>query len=523
MGRKTTDSRSKIERAIHRLERDEPLNRTARDKLIDILKDYQENVSSRPAPSSRSNGNPTFVNLFKLLESIGEQAEFAVFLKDQAGQYMYVNQRWGEYYGIKGQQVVGRDAFDLFDPPRAEKLNEQDRRVIEKGERIVNQEFNRVDDDKARYFSIHKFPILDIPGMDSAIGGITIDITRMKEVERQLKKSEERLALAQKIAGMGSWELDLECEDLYWSEQIYRIFEVAPVNFDPSYEAFLSFVHPEDRNMVDEVYKNSLENATTYHITHRLLLADNKVKYVEEQGEHFYVEQGNPVRSIGTIQDVTDRKDNQRKLKKSLEEKQAMLSEIHHRVKNNLAMVSGMLELQWFDTDDPETADKLQESFNRIKTIAKIHEQLYQSKQFAKTDLSENLRKLGRDIIYNFHAEKEIDFSCDCDPVELDMEKTLPCSLIANEVLTNIVKHAFQDRKGGAVRMVLKESDGQINLQIKDDGVGLPDDFHRGDDESLGMRIIETQVTQLGAEYRIVSDDVGTTFSLEFDNDRDIS
>jgi PAS domain S-box-containing protein len=137
--------------------------------------------------------------------------------------------------------------------------------------------------------------------------GNMIDLTARKLVEDALRNSEQRLAEAQRIAHIGSWELDLTTNVLTWSEEIFRIFEIDPEKFGATYESFLNTIHPDDREAVNFAYTNSLETRTAYEIDHRLLFGDGRVKYVHEQCETFYSEE-NPVRSIGTVQDITDRK-----------------------------------------------------------------------------------------------------------------------------------------------------------------------------------------------------------------------
>ncbi len=130
-----------------------------------------------------------------------------------------------------------------------------------------------------------------------------------KRVEEALRKSQESLMEAQRIARMGHWDLDLVKNELVWSDEVYRIFEMKPEKFGASYEAFLNTVHPDDRKEVDKAYMDSVRNRTPYDIEHRLRMQDDSVKWVNERCETFYGDDSTPLRSIGTVQDITDRKE----------------------------------------------------------------------------------------------------------------------------------------------------------------------------------------------------------------------
>ncbi|HEX5364139.1 MAG TPA: PAS domain S-box protein, partial [Gallionella sp.] len=136
-------------------------------------------------------------------------------------------------------------------------------------------------------------------------------------MEQVLRESHESLREAQRISHVGNWELDLASNTLHWSDEIYRIFEIAPEQFGNSYEAWISFVHPEDREAVDRAYTESVKNHTPYEIEHRALLADGRIKYVQERCETLYDQDGRALRSIGTVQDITERKQLEAELRAS--------------------------------------------------------------------------------------------------------------------------------------------------------------------------------------------------------------
>jgi PAS domain S-box-containing protein/diguanylate cyclase (GGDEF)-like protein len=148
--------------------------------------------------------------------------------------------------------------------------------------------------------------------------GYIIDITENEINLLKAEKEEQRLKTAQALAHIGNWELDLVSNELYWSDEIYKLFELDPKLFEPTYENFLNVIHPDDRKLVNDAYTHSLITKEKYIIQHRLLMEDGRIKYVEEQCESYFDSDGNPLKSLGTVQDTTQLKITERELKKTI-------------------------------------------------------------------------------------------------------------------------------------------------------------------------------------------------------------
>ena len=213
---------------------------------------------------------------------------------------------------------------------------------------------------------------------------------------------------------------------------------------------------------------------------------------------------------------VSKQKTYEMRLKESLTEKEILLSEIHHRVKNNLAMISGLIHLQAFGEKNIEVEQKLYDSISRIQTMAAIHELLYKSNSFSKLRFSEIIEKLLTNIHETMGGNLEIDHKINVVPIELNINQAVPCAIIINEVATNIYKHAFKNREVGVIKVTIDKQEDKIELIIDDNGVGLPDDFDPGDESTLGLHIIKLLANQLYAEYEFIRLDEGTRFVLTF-------
>ena len=220
----------------------------------------------------------------------------------------------------------------------------------------------------------------------------------------------------------------------------------------------------------------------------------------------------------GVAIEITKEKENQELIQHSLEEKIVLLAEIHHRVKNNLAVVSAMLHLQAYNETDERFQQKLYDSTSRIKTMATIHELLYKSSSFKNLRLDKNIEQLINNITKIYNSTIDLDVSYDMEPIELNINNAIPFSLIVNEVVANILKHAYSNGDSGLLEISLIKKDETITLKIRDDGKGLPDDFDEaGNGSTIGMELIQTLTGQLKGEYSYNSLDRGVEFELVFD------
>ena len=229
------------------------------------------------------------------------------------------------------------------------------------------------------------------------------------------------------------------------------------------------------------------------------------------------VDENNEIIGYIAIQDnITKRKRIEEVLKESLHEKEVLLTEVHHRVKNNLAMVSAMLLLQSEKSANHILKNKLIDSNNRIKSIANIHEHLYQTNNFSVINFTENTYSLIKGIVDSMNPETDVKVTMSEEIVKLTIDQSVHCSLIINEVVSNIVKHAFKGRKNGHITVSLTEKNDIVQLTISDDGYPAEEAFYSQERETLGLELINLMIKQLGAsqEYRI--HEGGTDYSLTF-------
>ncbi|PLA74458.1 hypothetical protein CYQ88_06130 [Hydrogenovibrio sp. SC-1] len=246
----------------------------------------------------------------KLLDTIVEYIPAMLFLKDAKDlRFERFNQAGEKLLGYSQEQLIGKNDFDFFSKEQAEFFTQKDRSVID-GHKVLEipEEPIATVDGQQKWLHTLKVGLYDEQNNPTHLLGISMDITERKLAEQQLSQSQQDLAEAQRMAHIGSWNLDLISNKLSWSNEIYRIFEMEPNQFGGSYEAFLDAIHPEDRERVEEAFANALIDHQPYQIEHRLLMADGRIKYILERVEIKCDASGKPFYSSGTTQDITDLK-----------------------------------------------------------------------------------------------------------------------------------------------------------------------------------------------------------------------
>lgn len=219
---------------------------------------------------------------------------------------------------------------------------------------------------------------------------------------------------------------------------------------------------------------------------------------------------------VMVVRDITERKEAENKIKKSLEEKKVLLREIHHRVKNNMQIISSLLNLQASHTQDKNVVDILMESQNRVKSMAMIHEKLYQSPELARIDFKDYISKLSVFLRQSYvYINNAIIIETDVEDVHLNIDTAVPCGLIINELVTNSIKHGFPEDKPGLILIKLYESNGKYILSVKDNGVGFPETLDFRNTNTLGLQLINNLVLQLDGTIDVILDH-GTEFKINF-------
>jgi PAS domain S-box-containing protein len=355
--------------------------------------------------------------------------------------------------------------------------------------------------------------------MVATLGSQLGQFLERKHAEEALREGEERLRIALQAGQMGTWEWDITTGQVTWSETLEAIHGIAPGTFPGTYEAYCSDIHPEDRDRVTDTIAKTLAEGSDHCITYRIVLPDDRVRWVEGRGRLFVDddEMGRPVRMSGVCMDITDRKHAEDQLKASLREKEVLLREVHHRVKNNLQVISSLLSLQAGFIEDPKGQAMFADCRYRIHSMALIHQSLYQSESMAQIDFGAYLHALARDLFRAYAIDGErIRLAASVDNIPLTIDTAVPCALLAHELVSNCLKHAFPHGQAGHIWVMFRrQPDGKLQLQVRDNGVGLPDAVTPDTVESFGLQLVDILREQLRATLELQRRP-GTTVTITF-------
>jgi PAS domain S-box-containing protein len=335
-----------------------------------------------------------------------------------------------------------------------------------------------------------------------------VDITERKAAENALRDSEARLKLAQDAGGVGAWDWDLHADRITWSDSYFRLLGLSPSADLQQLSTFYAAVHPDDRERAAADIERALAGAT-YRSEYRILRPSGEVRWIAGHGQLLTDGLGRPARMIGVAYDVTA----QHSL---LQQREIMLREVNHRVKNSLQLVSSLLNLQQSGAGDEQLRDQLVQADRRIMTIARIHEHLYRSSEPISTiEFGSYLRALCRDLEASIVGERDISVEVDADVADLATDRVVSLALIVNELVTNAAKYAFGDQKSGRIRVTFRaEQDGTGRLTIADDGRGLPQGYRLEANAGLGMKVVVALVRNLHANLEIGNDGPGARFTI---------
>jgi PAS domain S-box-containing protein len=450
-----------------------------------------------------------------LLQSINANVNEGILRSTPEDGLVYVNDAFVEIFGYDSQDEV------LATDPAAFYASEDIRRGLiqelkDEGQ-FKNEEILFKRKDGSTFWGLENSTLVQTKDK-TYIDGVITNIDNWKEAEQALRESEEKYRSILRNIEEGYFETDLKGNFTFFNNALvdimgYSADEMIGMNH-------LDYVEKKEAPKVFAIFNRVYKTGNSEQdFDWELIGGDGSRIHVEASVTLRKDSEGNPLGFSGMVRDISERKEKEKQIRDALKEKEVLLEEIHHRVKNNLAVISGLLYLQSERTTDEIAANALMQSQHRINSMALIHELLYDNKTFSSINPDEYIRQLVEHISDNLKTEAaSITTKIEAENFDLEMNTAIPCALIINELITNAYKYAFKGRDEGTINIGFhKNADGDYKLTVADDGVGLPEDFALTNtaQHGLGLSLVKTLSRQLKGELDFKSEN-GARFIITF-------
>ncbi len=343
--------------------------------------------------------------------------------------------------------------------------------------------------------------------------GVSRDISEIKKAELEIINSEKRYRELFENLTDAIIIVDSKNNLLEMNEAAESLLEVKH-GMGVTYNLY-NFIAEESLVYAKKRARELIQKGVVKGVELEVITGKENRKTVELSSKAFYND-GKFEGSRDIIRDVTEKKKAENKLLTSLQEKEVLLKEVHHRVKNNLQVISSILNLQSSYVKDKKTLNILRESQNRIKSMSFIHESLYRARDFSSLNFSEYIENLVRNLVQSYMLDHDnVNTELDLGQHALSLDQAIPCGLIINELVSNSIKYAFPKGKEGMITVKLKEVENKLHFTVADNGIGLPENFNVEETDTLGLQLVYTLIDQLDGDIEVINDN-GTKFLFNF-------
>jgi PAS domain S-box-containing protein len=472
--------------------------------IIGVLGTYEDITEKKLAEQALIESEERYKSLFNNNHSV------MLLINPVNGKIVDANPAACKYYGWSRIELLNKNISEI--------------NILSPAEIKIEMENARMEK-RNRFFFKHRLANNDIRDVEVFSGAVTInsedflysivhDITEQKRAEKALLESEEKYRFMFAKNPQPMWIYDLE------NLNILEVNDAAINHYGYSREEFLN-MNLKDIRPVEDI-PALIEDV---EITKKDLNPSGEWRHIKKDGSVIDVEisshsvsfNGRPARHV-LIKDITERKRFIKQITHSLKEKEVLIREVHHRVKNNFQVIISLLSLQSDLIDDPKLLSAFKESRNRIKSMSLIHELLYRETSFESIDVPHYIQNMVDYLNRSYPESKEnISIISEVDNIRLDLDTMIPCGLIINELISNSMKHAFTARSNGKILISFKKNpDNNYCLTVKDNGKGISQEIDLNNLKSLGMMLINTLTKQLNGELLIDRKKIGTEFKITF-------
>jgi PAS domain S-box-containing protein len=344
-----------------------------------------------------------------------------------------------------------------------------------------------------------------------------------KQVEERtasLEKSERLLSMSQRISHVGGWEYNLENDSMFWTDEMYNIHGFEPDEINSNAKSLISksieCYNPEDRPLILEAFERCIKDGQGYDLEYPITRYSGEKIWIRTTARPV-ISNGRIVRVVGNFVDITNFKQAEEQINSSLKEKETLLHEIHHRVKNNMQVINSLLKLQSNSIEDEQIKEILKDSQSRVYAMAAVHETLHGSENLSEIDLKSYLQKVINSIFQTYSTDnRKVKLNSNVKNSPVSINQAYPLGLVINELISNSLKYAFPDEREGEITIKMEKLENELELIVTDNGVGIPKDFDWKNSSSLGLKLVHNLVeNQLDGSIEMENKN-GTKFTIKF-------
>jgi PAS domain S-box-containing protein len=433
---------------------------------------------------------------------------------DQDGGYLAINDLYAGALGYEPSELIGRNWSRTISCEDQPKANAAYQLMLDEGK----GEFEAVGvrkDGSTFWKQVLMVKILDRDGEHVGHYCFMRDISDRKRSEAALRESEARFHMMADTAPVMVWMSGLDAGCVFfnkrWLEFTGRTLE------EESGQGWFEGVHPHDQQRCRDTYRAAQTQGQPFTMEYRLRRADGVYRWILDTGVPRFEPDGVISGYIGSCIDLTERKEMEDELRKTIKERESLLREVHHRVKNNLQVISSLLNLQMASIKDPQIVQLFRECQIRISSIALLHEALHRSNDLSHINMAEYARTLTGHLFRSYGVNDEtIGLTLSVKDMAFDVDTAMTCGLIIDELVSNCLKHAFIDGRSGHIGIDLwAHDDGTYTLRVSDDGVGIPKDGTLTNQDSLGLELVGLMAEKLDGTLHLQSGQ-GTEWQIHF-------
>ncbi len=438
------------------------------------------------------------------------------FMARPDGYLFWYNNRWYDYTGTTPEQMEGWGWQSVHDPEVLPRVMDSWQAAITAADPFEMTFPLRGAEGVFRLFLTRIIPLKDSDGKVERWVGTCTDISDIKRLEAELQASEALYRGIGEAIEYGVWTCTADGRYTYASDSFLRLVGIS--HEECLNTGWANILHPDDLKVTIAQWQKCVKAGGKWSREHRLRGIDNKWHHILARGVPIKNEQGQVTGWAGIHLDITDLKQAMEQVQTSLAEKEVMLREIHHRVKNNLQVISSLVSLQVDNVTDERVKAELNDMRHRIHSMALVHDKLYQTGDLAQLNFADYISSLLH-YLWRSHstATDTVQLHQSLSAVPMTIEVAVPCGLILNELVVNSLKHAFKDGRAGEVWVGLAQDPeaGTISLSVKDNGVGLLKEFDWTRSSTLGLRLVQILSRQIGGTIK-KGDGPGTEYTIIF-------